>query len=250
MKHLYIFLGPPGSGKTTYSVFLSDFYGSLNRLSRYINLDCSNIQKHIINSIDFRRILLCEEIISELHMGPNSSIFFSIEYLCDNIEWLENEIESVIKKNRNNYFFVDLPGQMELFTHHNGLRGVIKKFNKNKFSITTLLLNDPFFWYDETNFHILALLNLLIIFNTEISFYHILTKIDLLLKYNLLNRVVRGRKWGKYKDEPENFSIWNLKLKYSLEDIIFDFGVMNPNPLNLSENKHLLSLVKNLDDNR
>ena len=101
LKHLYIFLGPPGSGKTTYSVFLSDFYGSLNRLSRYINLDCSNIQKHIINSIDFRRILLCEEIISELHIGPNSSIFFSIEYLCDNIEWLENEIESVIKKNRN-----------------------------------------------------------------------------------------------------------------------------------------------------
>ena len=139
---------------------------------------------------------------------------------------------------------------MELFTHHNGLRRVIKKFNKNKFSITTLLLNDPFFWYDETNFHILALLNLLIIFNTEISFYHILTKIDLLLKYNLLNRVVRGKKWEKYKDEPENFSIWNLKLKYSLEDIIFDFGVMNPNPLNLSENKHLLSLVKNLDDNR
>ena len=91
---------------------------------------------------------------------------------------------------------------------------------------------------------------MLIIFNTEISFYHILTKIDLLLKYNLLNRVVRGKKWEKYKDEPENFSIWNRKLKYSLEDIIFDFGVMNPNPLNLSENKHLLSLVKNLDDNR
>jgi len=183
MKHVYLFLGAPGSGKTTYAYTLNEFLKSLGKRAVYVNLDCSN--KSLMNNvhIDFRDIILGEEIIPELHIGPNCSIFFSIEYLLENLDWLEMQTKILTSKNYINYFLFDLPGQIELFTHHESLRKMVRKFKRNKFSFSTLILSDSFFWYDKTNFHILALSNLMMVFNIETAFFHILTKTDLVKKF-------------------------------------------------------------------
>ena len=239
---IILFLGAPGSGKTTYSQYLSKIYTSLNRNITYVNLDCSNSFQPEKGKIDYKEILNCDEILSELHIGPNSAIFFSIEYLYENLWWLEREMESVNLESKNNIFFFDLPGQIELFTHHYGIKSIIKQFGKNQYFLFSLILSDSFFWYDETNFHVLALTNLMIIFNTELMFYHILTKTDLLENCNYSTKNC----FHFFKNEKTVFS-WSKKLKFSIEDIIFDFGMISPVTVNLSKNHQILNLIKYLD---
>lgn len=190
-NNIIIFLGAPGSGKTTYANTLYDFFICLKKKVVYIDLDCSNTIKRKKNSIDFKDILIGEEILSELHIGPNSSIFFSIEYLEKNLGWLEFEIFNFSSKSESTYFFLDFPGQIELFTHHCQIRNIIRTLKKNGFSLSSFLLSDSFFWYDRTNFHILALSNLMMILNTETSFFHILTKTDLVKNKNLFKKKMR-----------------------------------------------------------
>lgn len=246
-KQVYLFLGAPGSGKTTYAFILNEFLISLGKRTAYVNLDCSN--NSLLNdvSVDFRDIILGEEILPELHIGPNCSIFFSIEYLLENLDWLEMETKIITSKNYTTYFLFDLPGQIELFTHHESLRKMVRKFKRNKFSFSTLILSDSFFWYDKTNFHILALSNLMMVFNIETAFFHILTKTDLIKKYEQYEENKIEEKSKIFQDETQNIFSWSNKFRFSIEDVILDFGMIYPTPINLNQNIHLLNLVKNLE---
>jgi len=248
MKNLIIlFFGPPGSGKTTYSQFLIDSYLSLNRKVIYVNLDCLNTNFFKKNSIDFKEILNGQEIMSELHIGSNSSIILSIDYLQNNLEWLEIEMNSWNNLKKQNYFFFDFPGQIELYTHHGGIKNLIQKLNKNTFTLSSLILSDAFYWYDKTNYHMLALSNLMVIFNTEIPFFHILTKTDLLKNYNTICKNYKETTIFITKAKLKDIFSWSNKLNFSLDNIILDFGMINPTPINLTETSHLLDLIKHLE---
>jgi GTPase SAR1 family protein len=242
-----LIIGAPGSGKSTYSHLLIDFYNSLGRNAIYVNLDCSATSTFDKKKIDFKNILIGEEILSELHIGTNSSIFFSIEYLQSNLEWLESEIKTFETKSKKNYYFFDLPGQIELFTHHCGIRNIIRKLNKNNFFLSSLILSDSFFWFDKTNSYMVALSNLMMIFNTELPFFHVLTKTDLLKKNFITRKTVKKDNFKIYKKNFKDIFSWSNNLKFSIEDIILDFGMINPTPINPFESIHLLNLIKHLD---
>ena len=244
-NYIILFLGAPGSGKTTYANTLYDFFIFLKKKVVYVDLDCSNTTRRKINSIDFKDILIGEEILPELHIGPNSSIFFSIEYLQKNLGWLEFEIFNL--QAESTYFFLDFPGQIELFTHHWGIRDIIRTLKKNGFFLSSFLLSDSFFWYDRTNFHILALSNLMMILNTETSFFHILTKTDLVKNLNLFKKKMEKKSNKIFSRKDRTIFSWSDKLRYSVEDILLDFGIINPIPINLNENIQLLTLKRHLE---
>lgn len=246
-NQVYLFLGAPGSGKTTYANVLNGFLKSIGKRTAYVNLDCSNNSLMNKISVDFRDIILGEEILPELHIGPNCSIFFSIEYLLQNLDWLEIETKIIKSKNYETYFLFDLPGQIELFTHHEGIRKMVRKFKRNNFSFSTLILSDSFFWYDKTNFHILALSNLMMVFNTETAFFHILTKTDLVKMFQKYEKKKIEEKSKISQDETQNIFSWSNKFRFSIEDVILDFGMIYPTPIDLNQNIHLLNLVKNLE---
>ena len=93
----------------------------------------------------------------------------------------------------------------------------------------------------------LALSNLMIIFNTEIPFFHILTKTDLL---NISITISKKKKKENFKTQIEKFKnifLWTNKLKFSIEDIILDFGMINPTIIDITKKLELLNLVKYID---
>jgi GTPase SAR1 family protein len=246
MDIIILFLGGPGSGKTTYSQLLFDYYISLGRNVVYVNLDCSNEFLPKKNFTDIKSILIGDEILSELHIGPNSSIFFSMEYLQKNLKWLEFEISKFKLQNKRTFFFFDLPGQIELFTHHKSLKHIIKKLNRSNL-ISSLILSDSFFWFDKSIFHTIALSNLMILINMEIPSFHILTKTDLCKLFNLKKIDFEEKKFKIHQESSKSIFSWGKKIKFSIEDVILDYGMMNPIPINLTKSTQVLDLVKYLD---
>ena len=124
---------------------------------------------------------------------------------------------------------------------------MVKKFKQNQFSFSTLILSDSFFWYDKTNYHILALSNLMMIFNTETAFFHILTKTDLVKNFTQNEKKKREENSKKIQNFNQNIFSWGNKLKFSIEDFIYDFGFTYPLSIDLFQNSHLLNLIKKLE---
>jgi GTPase SAR1 family protein len=55
-----------------------------------------------------------DDVMAEMHFGPNGALIFCMEYLIDNIEWLTEHLEGYLE---DDYLLIDCPGQIELYSH-------------------------------------------------------------------------------------------------------------------------------------
>jgi GTPase SAR1 family protein len=107
--------GAPGSGKTTYIKSMKEFYSQCGRKTLSINLDPANDNKTSSFDIDIRDLINLEEVEKKLKLGPNGSFLYCINFLNDNISWLEEQINQEKYKDYF-YYLIDTPGQIEIFT--------------------------------------------------------------------------------------------------------------------------------------
>lgn len=56
--------------------------------------------------------------MEEFSLGPNGGLVYALEFLEENIEWLKSSVEEYAKEHSNVTFVFDLPGQIEMYTHH------------------------------------------------------------------------------------------------------------------------------------
>ena len=87
-----LIIGPPGSGKTTYIKSMKEFYSQCGRKTLSINLDPANDNKTSEFDIDIRNLINLEDVEKKLKLGPNGSFLYCINFLNDNISWLEKQI--------------------------------------------------------------------------------------------------------------------------------------------------------------
>ena len=123
-------IGPPGSGKTTYCSRAREFLGAIGRRAEIINLDPAVSGQ----SISITDLISLDEIMKD-GLGPNGGIIHALELLAHNVEWLEDKIAG-------EYLIIDCPGQVELFTHIDALKVVIRKLEKMGYRITVVHLVD------------------------------------------------------------------------------------------------------------
>jgi len=64
--------------------------------------------------VDIRDLISSEDVMEELDMGPNGGLIYCFEYLANNLDWLDEQLRGF----DNDYLLIDLPGQIELYTHH------------------------------------------------------------------------------------------------------------------------------------
>ena len=110
-----LIIGAPGSGKTTYIKTMKDFYSKCGRKTLSINLDPANDNKNAIFDIDIRQLINLEDVQKNLKLGPNGSFLYCINFLNENISWLEKQINQE-KYSDYFYYLIDTPGQIEIFT--------------------------------------------------------------------------------------------------------------------------------------
>lgn len=202
--------GPPGSGKTTYCTGMQEYLRLLGRNAWVINLDPANevppkkkqetksdnvTKDEAENDLPYECLLdVCDSVVNlssvmkQLGLGPNGGLVYCMEYLeahCDEvIEMIETEIRS---QGEDTYLIIDLPGQIELYTHGNAVPKLLSKLVKNlDLRLVAVQLIDAHYCTEPANFLSAALLGTTVMLKLELPTVNVLSKIDLLANYGPL----------------------------------------------------------------
>ena len=148
-----IVIGPPGSGKSTFCAGMCEFLTSLGRKVAVINLDPANEILYYKCSVDISTLITLDDVMENLKLGPNGGLIYCIEYLEKNIDWLESKLKEL----KGHYFLFDCPGQVELYTHHQSVRNVVRQLEKWDFRVSEgncnfFILPSHFTLYEEDIF--------------------------------------------------------------------------------------------------
>ena len=84
---------------------MKEFYSQCGRKTLSINLDPANDNKNSIFDIDIRQLINLEDVEKKLKLGPNGSFLYCINFLNENISWLEEQIN---QEKFSDYFYYSL----------------------------------------------------------------------------------------------------------------------------------------------
>lgn len=114
----------------------------------------------------------------EMHFGPNGALVFCMEFLLENLPWLENQLG----EDDDDYFIFDCPGQIELYTHLNVMKKLLEALELWNFRLCAVFILDSHFMINSSSFISASMAALSAMTTLEVTFISILSKIDLLSK--------------------------------------------------------------------
>ena len=85
-------IGPPGSGKTTYCLGISEYLKSIGRDVAIINLDPANECVPYECNVNISDLVCVEEVQEQMGLGPNGGLIYCMDYLASNMDWLQVRI--------------------------------------------------------------------------------------------------------------------------------------------------------------
>ncbi|KAH0820372.1 hypothetical protein GEV33_002418 [Tenebrio molitor] len=211
-----------GSGKTTYCGKVCDFYkDKLNRKVEVVNLDPANENMNYKPAIDVMKLVTVEDVMDSLNLGPNGALMYCMEYLEENFDWLLNQLVQI----KNSYLIFDMPGQVELYTHHNSIKNIFGKLEKIGYHLCAVHMVDSHYCSDPAKFISTLLLSL-----------STMMQIDVLNLDYLLDLLDDGPLTKKYK-----------KLNAALIELIQDYSLVCFILLDVKSEKSLLNLKSAVD---
>jgi GTPase SAR1 family protein len=152
-----VVIGPPGSGKTTYCNGMRQFLEGLGRKVAVVNLDPANDVLPCAVEADIRDLISLEGAAAACELGPNGALVYCIEFLEANLDWLIDALERL----KDCYVLIDMPGQVELYTHHDSVRNMLQKLTTNcNHRLTAVHLVDAHHCSDPAKFIAVLLVTL------------------------------------------------------------------------------------------
>jgi len=170
-------IGPAGSGKSTYCELMRNHIETLNRRVHVINLDPAAEHFRYPVAADIRDLISLDDVMSEMKLGPNGGLIYCMEYLIDNIDWLQDVLEDL---GGDEYVLFDCPGQIELYSHVPAMQQLTQELQRMGFRIAAAYLLDAQFVADVAKFISGAMCCLSAMTALELPHVNVLSKCDLL----------------------------------------------------------------------
>ena len=248
-----VVIGPPGSGKTTYCNGMRQFLSGLGRQVAVINLDPANDELPCAVEADIRDLISLEAAAAECALGPNGALVFCLEYLEANIDWLLDALERL----RDCYVLIDMPGQVELYTHHGAVRAVVQALMARNHRLCAVHLVDAHHCADPAKFISVLLVTLSTMVQLEMPQVNLLSKIDLVEAYGELafgldfyTDVLDPARLlpcllAREGDTP--FGQRHARLNEAIVELVEDFSLVAFGTLNITEKESVARALRSID---
>ncbi|PNS20654.1 hypothetical protein CAC42_2899 [Sphaceloma murrayae] len=171
-------IGPAGAGKTTFCSALIQHLRSNRRSCVYINLDPAADDFVYQPDIDIKDLISLQDVMEELGLGPNGGLIYCFEFLLENLDFLTDELESVTD---DYLIIIDMPGQIELYTHVPILPALVKHLTRGSLNINlcAAYLLESTFVADRNKFFAGTMSAMSAMLMLEVPHVNILSKMDL-----------------------------------------------------------------------
>ena len=177
-KYGTIVMGPAGAGKTTFCSALIQHLRNNRRSCFYINLDPAAEDFVYEPDIDIKELISLEDVMEELHLGPNGGLIYCFEFLLENLDFITGPLETVTDEY---LIIIDMPGQIELYTHVPIVPQLVKHLTKGSLNISmcAAYLLESTFIADRAKFFAGTLSAMSAMLMMELPHVNILSKMDL-----------------------------------------------------------------------
>lgn len=172
-----IVMGPAGAGKTTFCSAMIQHLKNNRRSCFYVNLDPAAEDFVYEPDVDIKDLISLEDVMEELHLGPNGGLIYCFEFLMENLDFLSDPLENV---GEESLIIIDMPGQIELYTHVPIVPQLIKHLNRGSLNISmcAAYLLESSFIVDRSKFFSGTLSAMSAMIMMELPHVNILSKMD------------------------------------------------------------------------
>uniref|UniRef100_A0A5S6QX65 GPN-loop GTPase 3 n=1 Tax=Trichuris muris TaxID=70415 RepID=A0A5S6QX65_TRIMR len=249
MRYGQLVIGPAGSGKSTFCKTISEYGASSSRLIKVVNLDPAADHFGYNCYADVRQLICLDDVVGDkdLCLGPNGGLVFCMEYLVQNLQWLEEELG----EEDDDYFLFDCPGQMELYTHVPVMRTIVDELKRINFNLCVVFILDTQFLLDVPKFMSGSLAALSAMVNLELPHINVLTKMDLLSeqsKARLEAFFEADPRLADAVDNVDRFSMKYKRLTRSLSRILEDYSLVKYVPFDINDEETIGDLLLVVDN--
>jgi len=251
MRYAQIVMGPAGSGKSTYCSALAAHGQDSKRRINVVNLDPAADHFNYQPVVDIRDLIQVDDVMEdeEMKFGPNGGLVFSMEFLIENTDWLEE----ALGEEDDDYILFDCPGQIELYTHMNVMRKFVDVLQQWNFRVCGVFLIDSHFMVDGGKFISGAMAALSVMVNLEVPHVNVLSKVDLLS--------AGGRKQLERFLEPDTYTLTSDlqgtqgmlghrygELTVALGRVLDDYSLVKFFPLDITNEENVQDLLVMVDN--
>jgi len=207
---IQLVMGPAGSGKSTYCHAIQEHCSLLGkkrgRTVHVANLDPAAEYFQYDVAFDIQELISVADVMEELGLGPNGALVYCVEYLLDNLDWLKDHLDEF--DNDDEYLILDLPGQVELYTHIPIMRRIIEQMQMWGYgsSMISVFVVDATFVCDTSKFISGCLLSLSAMISLELPHVNILSKCDL-VDEETVERILDVESANSMWDKEEEMAI-------------------------------------------
>jgi GTPase SAR1 family protein len=172
-----ILSGPAGSGKSTYIRRVADHYAAIKRPIHCVNLDPAVHYLAYDPDVDIRDAICVQDVMKRYKFGPNGALLCCLELISrDCSQWFSEAIGD----HDYDYLLIDLPGQIELYSHLNVLPELFAILTTKGYNLLVVYCLDCQFMSDPAKFLSGSLVALSTMTMLQMPHINLLTKSDLL----------------------------------------------------------------------
>ncbi len=172
-RNLYI-IGTAGSGKSAMTGAFQSWMQTQNLDVVTLNLDPGAEALPYSPDIDIRDWVVLKDVMEEHGLGPNGAQILCADLVALNVK----EVVELMEKFDTNYFLIDTPGQIELFTFRESSKVIVNSLGHEDSAL--VYLNDPALVKRASGLISSIFLSATTQFRHVLPFINVLAKSDLL----------------------------------------------------------------------
>jgi hypothetical protein len=234
---------------------MQQFLSQLGRDVSIVNLDPGNeggAELPYECAANITDLVSLETVMEELELGPNGGMIYCIEHLEKNLAWFEQRLNALPGSDASKYVVLDMPGQVELFTHHGSLERIVRAMQDWGWSVVAVNLVDANYCAVSSSFISAALLSLSTMLSLELPHINVLSKVDMVQERGLphdMDLYTDGIGLQRLVDTIEGPLVDDKyrALQVGICDMVEEFGLLSFVPLNIEDKGGVARLVKLLD---